>query len=73
MEFEIREMRPLQERWKLTHEREESAQLMDQGLSSMETCRPVGINYWVGKRWRNGSAPNKAERRGPAVETPLAK
>lgn len=52
MEFEIREIRSSQGRRKLTREREEYFQLMDQGFSSTETCRIVGINYRTGKRWR---------------------
>ncbi|MFF0447863.1 helix-turn-helix domain-containing protein [Streptomyces sp. NPDC004609] len=27
---------------------------MDQGVSSVEACRIVGINRRTGKRWRNG-------------------
>ncbi|MEV0168994.1 hypothetical protein AB0H96_53530 [Nonomuraea fuscirosea] len=37
---------------------------MDQGFSSQEACRIVGINYRTGKRWRNSSAPNKARKMG---------
>ncbi|MFI7700158.1 helix-turn-helix domain-containing protein [Nonomuraea sp. NPDC049480] len=37
---------------------------MDQGFSSREACRIVGINLRTGKRWRNGRAPNKAKKKG---------
>ena len=71
MEFEIREIRSPQGRRKLTREREEYFRLMDQGFSSMEACRIVGINYRTGKRWRIGSAPNKAKKKGaPPVRQP---
>ncbi|MFF4623334.1 IS30 family transposase [Nonomuraea jabiensis] len=44
---------------------------MDQGVSSREACRIVGINRRTGKRWRNGTAPNKAKKKGaPPVKRP---
>ncbi|MER5997612.1 hypothetical protein ABT120_03500 [Nonomuraea angiospora] len=72
MEFEIRKIRTPQGRRKLTREREEYFRLMDQGFSSQEACRIIGINYRTGKRW-NGSAPNKAKKKGaPPVRRPAA-
>ncbi|MEU1392521.1 MULTISPECIES: IS30 family transposase [unclassified Nonomuraea] len=62
--FEIRKSRAPQGRTKLTREREEYFRLMDQGLSSQEACRLVGINYRTGKRWRNGWRPNKSNKKG---------
>ncbi|TMR92826.1 IS30 family transposase [Nonomuraea basaltis] len=71
MAFEVRKNRAPQGRRKLTAEREEYFRLMDQGLSSREACRIVGINRRTGKRWRNGSAPNKTKKKGaPPVPRP---
>ena len=51
MEFEIRKVRTVaQGRRQLVREREECFRLMDQGLTSYEACRIVGINYRTGKR-----------------------
>jgi hypothetical protein len=52
MEFEIRKVRTPQGRKRLTREREAYFRLMDQGFSSQEACRIVGINR------RNGSTPS---------------
>ncbi|MGW3186223.1 IS30 family transposase [Kitasatospora sp. NPDC001119] len=59
MDFEIREDRHKKGR-RLTRERAAYFQLMQQGYSSREACRIVGINRRTGKRWRNGwhSPPN---------------
>ncbi len=59
MDFEIREDRTGRGR-RLTREREAYFQLMQQGCSSAEACRIVGVNLRTGKRWRNGwhSPPN---------------
>ncbi|MER6952312.1 IS30 family transposase [Nonomuraea sp. NPDC000554] len=54
MDFEIRKDRKPQGPKKLIREREEYFRLMDQGLSSREACRIVGINLRTGKKWRNG-------------------
>ncbi|SNR96850.1 Helix-turn-helix domain-containing protein [Streptosporangium subroseum] len=54
MNFEIRKDRKPQGPKRLTHEREEYFRLMDQGLSSREACRIVGINLRTGRKWRNG-------------------
>jgi transposase, IS30 family len=55
MEFAIRPDRSKpQGSRKLVREREEYFRLMDQGLSSAEACKLVGINYRTGKKWRNG-------------------
>jgi uncharacterized protein YoaH (UPF0181 family) len=44
MEFSIRADRKPQGARKLVHEREEDFRLMDQGLSSREACKMVGIH-----------------------------
>ncbi|MFD5732120.1 hypothetical protein ACFWIY_04725, partial [Streptomyces sioyaensis] len=62
MDFNIREERTGQGRRKLVREREEYFRLMDQGLSSHEACRIVGINYRTGKRWRNGRNPTPTHK-----------
>ncbi|MGP3686037.1 IS30 family transposase [Streptomyces sp. IBSNAI002] len=68
MEFEIREVRTVaQGRRKLVREREEYFRLMDQGLSSSEACRRVGINLRTGKRWRNGRNPSGRHKAAPPV------
>jgi IS30 family transposase len=54
MAFEIRRNRKPQGRKALVREREEYFRLMDQGFSSTEACRIVGINRRTGKEWRNG-------------------
>ncbi|KIQ61757.1 integrase [Kitasatospora griseola] len=54
MEFEIREDRQRRVGRRLTAEREAYFQLMQQGYSSREACRIVGINIRTGKKWRNG-------------------
>jgi hypothetical protein len=70
-EFEIREIRTPQGWKELTREREAYFRLMDQGFSSQEACRIVGINRRTGKRWRNGTAPNKTKKKGaPPVRRP---
>ncbi|MFF4583877.1 IS30 family transposase [Streptomyces sp. NPDC001389] len=40
---------------------------MDQGLSSSEACRRVGINLRTGKRWRNGRNPSGKQKAAPPV------
>ncbi|MEU6968465.1 IS30 family transposase, partial [Kitasatospora aureofaciens] len=67
MTFEIRTDRTGQGRRKLVHEREEYFRLMDQGLSSREACRIVGINSRTGKRWRNGRNPTGRTAGAPPV------
>lgn len=59
MDFEIRKIRSSQGRKKLTREREAYFLLMQQGVSSREACKIVGIHRRTGKRWRNGTAPTK--------------
>ncbi|GAA2302113.1 IS30 family transposase [Nonomuraea roseoviolacea subsp. roseoviolacea] len=71
MEFEIRKIRSPQGPKKLIREREEYFRLMDQGFSSQEACRIVGINIRTGKRWRNGWRLNKSNKKGaPPVRRP---
>ncbi|MEU5397667.1 IS30 family transposase [Streptomyces tibetensis] len=68
MDFEIRENRgKAQGRKILVREREEYFRLMDQGLSSAEACKRVGINYRTGKRWRNGRATSGKDKARPPV------
>jgi IS30 family transposase len=49
---------------------------MDQGLSSKQACKLVGINYRTGKKWRNGhhspGAGKKAVPPSKAVAPPCA-
>ncbi|WP_456300761.1 IS30 family transposase [Streptomyces herbicida] len=40
---------------------------MDQGLSSAEACKRVGINYRTGKRWRNGRGASGKDKARPPV------
>ncbi len=68
MDFKIRENRgKAQGRKILVREREEYFRLMDQGLSSAEACKRVGINYRTGKRWRNGRGASGRDRARPPV------
>lgn len=64
MEFEIRKDRTKpQGRKKLTRERAEYFQLMQQGYSNREACRIVGIDIRTGKKWRNGDRSRGQGRR----------
>ncbi len=66
MGFQIRKARTVaQGRRKLVRERDEYFRLMDQGLSSHEACRIVGINYRTGKRWRNGRNSSGRHKAAP--------
>jgi IS30 family transposase len=72
MAFEIRKIRVPQGRKKLVREREEYFRLMDQGVSSREACRIVGINRRTGKRWRNGTRPTTGRKNGaPPARRPV--
>ncbi|MGW6159484.1 IS30 family transposase, partial [Streptomyces sp. NPDC055144] len=72
MDFEIRENRVKSRGPRaLVREREEYFRLMDQGLTSYDACRIVGINYRTGKRWRNGRNASGTTRTYPAVRRPL--
>ncbi|OEV19309.1 integrase [Streptomyces nanshensis] len=51
--------------------REEYFRLMDQGVSSREACRIIGINRRTGKRWRNGRAASSGNLAAPPVRRPL--
>nr|WP_316762405.1 helix-turn-helix domain-containing protein [Streptomyces sp. NEAU-HV9] len=71
MEFEIRRVRTVaQGRKKLVREREEYVRLMDQGLTTYQACRIVGINYRTGKRWRNGRTPSRRIKGAPPAQRP---
>lgn len=64
MDDEIRKERRIpQGRKKLVREREEYFRLTDQGYSSREACRIVGINRRTGKVWRNGRRAHKSLER----------
>ncbi|MFC3490996.1 helix-turn-helix domain-containing protein, partial [Glycomyces rhizosphaerae] len=72
MGFEIRgDRRRSRGRRPLVREREEYFRLMDQGLSSTEACKIVGINYRTGKRWRNGRAASGKHRARPPVRASI--
>ncbi|MFD3373760.1 MULTISPECIES: hypothetical protein [unclassified Streptomyces] len=45
---------------------------MDQGLTSYEVCRIVGINYRTGKRWRHGRIPSGTTKGAPPAQRPMA-
>lgn len=63
-EFEIRSDRQQSRgRRPLIREREEYFRLMEQGVSSRQACRMVGINRQTGKRWRNGRTETKQRLR----------
>lgn len=67
MDFEIRQDKLGRGR-RLTRERAAYFQLMQQGYSSAEACRTVGINYRTGKRWRNGwHSPPNGRKAKPAI------
>lgn len=71
MDFEIRQDRGKpQGRRALVREREEYFRLMDQGLTSVEACKIVGINYRTGKRWRNGRAASGKQKASPPALAP---
>lgn len=54
MNFEIRENRGKENGRRLVRERAAYFLLMEQGYSTREAARIVGINLRTGKRWRNG-------------------
>ena len=62
MEFGIRADRKPQGARKLAREREGYFLLMDQGLSSREACKLVGIHERTGREWRNGRLPSPGHR-----------
>lgn len=71
MDFEIRANRgKAQGRKTLVREREEYFRLMDQGVSSREACRIVGINRRTGKRWRNGLRATAWNKDRPPIRRP---
>ncbi|AWL33618.1 MULTISPECIES: IS30 family transposase [Streptomyces] len=71
MDFEIRGNRGRpQGRKALVREREEYFRLMDQGVSSREACRIVGVNRMTGKRWRNGRRATGAKKGALPVRRP---
>ena len=71
MTFEIRAARGRAHgRVPLVREREEYFRLMDQGMTSYEACRLVGINTRTGKRWRNGRNPTGQTAGAPPARRP---
>ncbi|MEV6810108.1 helix-turn-helix domain-containing protein, partial [Streptomyces sp. NPDC051132] len=67
MDFEIRRNRK-PGGGKLTQERAAYFQLMEQGYSTREAARIVGINLRTGKKWRNGHhSPGKDRKAVPAI------
>ncbi|MDQ1010598.1 IS30 family transposase [Streptomyces sp. V4I23] len=66
MDFKIRKDRMTGGR-KLTAERAAYFQLMEQGYSTREAARIVGINLRTGKRWRNGRAASGKDKAAPPV------
>ncbi|MFD6109887.1 IS30 family transposase [Streptomyces yangpuensis] len=71
MGFEMRKDRSPQGARVLVREREEYFRLMDQGVSSREACRIVGINRRTGKRWRNGWNPSGTHKGAAPVRRTL--
>lgn len=69
MEFEIRDRSVNRGRRSLIEERRVYLLLMQQGVSSAEACRIVGINSRTGKRWRNGRAPSSGHTGAPPITT----
>jgi hypothetical protein len=67
MDFEIRADRRPQGRKKLTRERAAYFQLMQQGYSSSEACRIVGIDRRTGKKWRNGTHASGSRKALPPM------
>jgi IS30 family transposase len=68
MDFEIRKDRRPQGSRALVREREEYFRLMDQGFSTREAARIVGINLRTGKKWRNGHhSPGKGLKAVPPI------
>src|SRR5207249_3511341 len=65
VEFEIRGSRVPQGCRKLIREREAYFALVDQGLSSCEASRIVGVHPRTGREWRNGR-PDGRRKRPPA-------
>lgn len=70
MAFEVRPDRKPQGRKALVCEREEYFRLIDQGVSSREACRIVGINRRTGKRWRNGWRATAHNNAQPPISSP---
>lgn len=67
MDFEVRKDRRPQGRKRLHKERAAYLDLVNQGVSSREACRIVGINRRTGKRWRNGTAATGDKKAAPPI------
>ncbi|NEA69068.1 IS30 family transposase [Streptomyces sp. SID12488] len=66
MDFEIRKNKK-PGAGKLTRERAAYFQLMEQGYSTREAARIVGINLRTGKRWRNGRPASGGSKAVPPI------
>ena len=62
MDFEVRGDRKPQGREKHRAEREEYFRLMQQGYSSREASRLVGVHQRTGREWRNGRMDPRRQR-----------
>jgi transposase, IS30 family len=58
MGFEVRDRSVRHDGRRLTRERAAYLALVDEGVSSKEACRVVGVNTRTGQRWRNGRMPS---------------
>jgi len=69
MHFEIRGDRTVQGPVKLSRERAEYSRLVQQGYSSKEACRLVGIDERTGRKWRNGRSADSRQKAAPPIDT----
>ncbi len=67
MDFEIRGDRTPQGPRKLSREREAYSRLVQQGYSSTEACRIVGVDRRTGNKWRNGRSGERNRRPVPPM------
>jgi IS30 family transposase len=64
-EFRIREDRRPQGSRRLSAERAAYLRLVEQGYSSAEACRVVGVHLRTGREWRNGRHASSGHRAAP--------
>jgi IS30 family transposase len=69
MDFQIRVERKPQGPRKLVAERAEYLRLVQQGVSSKEACRLVGINSTTGRRWRNGRNASGKDKAASPIQS----
>ncbi|MFF8989458.1 IS30 family transposase [Streptomyces sp. NPDC014983] len=67
MDFEIRGDRTAQGPVELSRERAEYSQLVQQGYSSKEACRLVGVDERTGRKWRNGRSADRRQKAAPPI------